>query len=172
MFIIAPEPNREMKVLLRGVRAKLGQVPPHWEFFASINPTRFKMFLEEINYLSAHPNIEKDFFAFLRYAIATNNGFDYCTRFNRQLLLASGYTLEDLHAVEGTEKKVPLDEKHQTLFDAALTAVYKPENFTGETIAAQNHIGWSDADIFDAVDHAAFLFKFARILKAYIDKGA
>ena len=172
MFIITLKPNREMKVLLRGVRAKLGHVPPHWELFASITPTRFKMFLEEINYLSAHPNIGKDFFAFLRYTIATDNGFDYCTRFNQQLLLASGYTLEDLHAVEGIDKSVPLDEKHQALFDAALTAVYKPENFTGETIAAQHRIGWSDADIFDAVDHAAFLFKFARILKAYFDKAA
>ncbi len=172
MFIITPEPNREMQIVLRGVRANLGHIPPHWELFASINPTRFKMFLEEINYLSAHPNIEKDFFAFLRYTIATDNGFDYCTRFNQQLLLASGYTLEDLHAVEGTEKKVPLDEKHQILFDAALTAVYTPENFTAQTIASLHDRGWSDADIFDAVDHAAFLFKFARILKAYIDKAA
>ena len=172
MFIIAPEPNREMQIILRGVRANLGHVPPHWELFASINPTRFKMFLEEINYLSAHPNIEKDFFAFLRYAIATDNGFDYCTRFNRQLLLASGYTLEDLHAVEGIDKVVPLDEKHQALFNAALTAVYRPEDFTAQTIASLHDRGWSDADIFDAVDHAAFLFKFARILKAYIDKAA
>ena len=171
MFIITPEPNREMQVLLRGIKTKLGHVPPHWELFASINPTRFKMFLDEINYLTAHPNIEKDFFAFLRYAIATDNDFDYCMRFNRQFLLASGYTLEELHAVEGTEKKVPLDAKHQALFDAALTAVYEPENFTAETIASLHHIGWSDADIFDAIDHAAFLFKFARILKAYIDKA-
>ncbi len=172
MFIITPEPNREMQIILRGVRTKLGHVPPHWELFASINPTRFKMFLEEINYLSAHPNIEKDFFAFLRYTIATDNGFDYCTHFNRQLLLAAGYTLEELHAVEGTDKSVPLDEKHQALFNAALTAVYAPANFTTQTIASLHDKGWSDADIFDAVDHAAFLFKFAHILKAYIDKVA
>ncbi len=172
MFIITPEPNREMQVLLRGVRAKLGHVPPHWELFASINPTRFKMFLEEINYLTAHSNIEKDFFAFLRYAIATDNGFDYCMRFNQQLLLSTGYTPEDLHAVEGTDKNIPFDKKHQALFDAALTAVFEPDRFTAETIASLHRIGWSDADIFDAIDHAAFLFKFARILKAYIDKAA
>jgi len=172
MFIITPEPNRQMQIVLRGVRAKLGHVPPHWELFASINPTRFKMFLEEINYLSAHPNIKKAFFAFLRYAIATNNGFDYCIRFNRQYLLKLGYTLEDLRSVEGTHKILPLDEKHRTLFDAALTAIYEPENFTAQSIASLHRIGWSDADIFDAVDHAAFLFKFARILRAYIEKAA
>ncbi len=172
MFIITPEPNREMQVLLRGVRTKLGHIPPHWELFASVNPIRFKMFLNEINYLNAHQNIEKDFFTFLRYAIATDNGFDYCMRFNQKLLLSTGYTPEDLHAVEGRDKNIPLDEKHQALFDAALRAVYEPTNFTAETIASLHRIGWSDAEIFDAVDHAAFLFKFARILKAYIDKAA
>ncbi|SFV68102.1 hypothetical protein MNB_SV-10-1588 [hydrothermal vent metagenome] len=171
MFIITPEPNREMQVLLRGIKSKLGHVPPHWELFASINPTRFKMFLDEINYLTAHPHIHRDFFAFLRYAVATDNGFGYCTRFNRQFLLSHGYTLNDLHSVEGTEKTVPLDEKHQALFTAALTAVYDSDNFTAETIASLHRIGWSNADIFDAVDHAAFLFKFARILKTYIDKA-
>jgi len=171
MFIITPQPNREMQVLLKAIKTKLGHVPPHWELFASINPTRFKMFLDEINYLTAHPNIEKDFFAFLRYAIAIDNDFNYCARFNRQLLLASGYTLEDLYAIEDTDKSVPLDEKHQSLFDAALTAAYEPENFTAETIASLHRIGWSDADIFDVIGHVAFLFKVARILKAYIDKA-
>ena len=172
MFIISPKPNRHMQILLRGIRSNLGHIPPHRELFASINPTRFKMFLDEINYLATRPNIKKEFFTFLRYSIATDNGFDYCMRFNRQLLLTTGYTLQDLQAVESADKKVPLDEKHQALFDAALVAVYEPENFTAETIASLHRIGWSDADIFDAVDHAAFLFKFARILKAYIDKAA
>ena len=27
--------------------------------------------------------------------------------------------------------------------------------------------GWEDADIYDALDHAAFLFKNSKILKAY-----
>jgi len=172
MFIITPEPNKQMQILLRGVRAKLGHVPPHWELFASISPTRFKMFFDEINYLSAHPNIKKAFFAFLRYAIATDNGFGYCIGFNRQYLLKLGYALEDLRSVEGTHKILPLDSRHQTLFDAALTAIYESENFTAQTIASLHQIGWSDADIFDTVDHAAFLFKFARILRAYIDKAA
>ena len=167
MFIITPNPNREMKIILRGVRRTLGSIPPHWELFASINPTRFKMFLDEMNYLSAHPNIEKEFFTFLRYAVATDNGFDYCMRFNRQILLASGYTIEALHAAEGTEKSVPLDEKHQALFDAALTALYRPEIFTEASIEKLKAIGWSDVDIFDAIDHSAFLFKFSKILKAY-----
>ncbi len=166
MFIVESNPNKEMQILLRGVRQKLGHVPPHWELFATINPTRFKMFLEEINYLTSHPNINSDFFTFLRYTVATDNGFSYCIRFNREFLLAKGYRVEQLQAVEGTQKTLPLDERHQAPFDAAMKAVYTPELFTKALIESLKTIGWSDADIFDAVDHGAFLFRFAKVLKA------
>jgi len=167
MFLIEPNPNKEMKILLRGIRKKVGKVPPHWELFATINPTRFKMFLEEINYLTSHPHIHHDFFALLRYTIAIDNGFKYCINFNRAFLLAKGYTLEQLHAVEGENKSLPLDERHQALFDAVLRAIYEPDTFTLEVINALKILDWNDADIFDAVDHGAFLFRFSKVLKAY-----
>jgi len=167
MFMIEPTPNIEMKVLLRGIRQKLGHVPPHFELFATINPTRFKMFLEEINYLTNHPHIQSDFFTLLRYTIASDNGFIYCINLNRAFLLAKGYTLEQLNGLEGTEKKLPLDERHQALLDAVMKAVYTPEDFTLEVIDALKILDWCDADIFDAVDHGAFLFRFSKVLKAY-----
>ena len=170
MFMIEPNPNKEMKVLLRGIRQKIGQVPPHWELFATINPTRFKMFLEEINYLTSHPHILSDFFTLLRYTIAVDNDFTYCINLNRASLLAKGYTLEQLHELEGTQKILPLDDRHQALFDAVIKAVYKPEDFTVEMINALKILGWNDADIFDAVDHGAFLFRASKVLKAYSSK--
>ena len=167
MFMIEPNPNNEMKILLRGIRQKLGHVPPHFELFATINPVRFKMFLEEINYLTNHPHIQSNFFTFLRYTIATDNGFTYCINLNKAFLLAKGYTLEHLHSLEGTQKTLPLDERHQALFDAVMKAVYTPEAFTVEVIESLKILDWSDADIFDALDHGAFLFRFSKILKAY-----
>jgi len=168
--MIEPNPNKEMKVLLRGIRQKLGQVPPHWELFATINPTRFKMFLEEINYLTSHPHIQSDFFTLLRYTIAADNGFTYCINLNQASLLAKGYTLEQLYELEGTQKILPLDERHQALFDAVMKAVYTPEDFTVEVTDALKILDWDDADIFDAVDHGAFLFRASKVLKAYSSK--
>lgn len=166
MFMLASNPNREMQIILKGVKRKLGEVPPHWELFATISPTRFKMFLDEINYLTTHPNINPDFFAFIRFYIAAQNGFGYCEKFNEALLLSRGYTSEALHSLK-TTKKLPLDEEYQALFNATMSAVEAPENFSVETIEELKNIGWSDADIYDAVDHGAFLFKFSKILRAY-----
>ena len=167
MFIVKPKLNREMKVLLRGIKQKLGHVPPHWELFATINPTRFKMFLEEINYLTTHPHIQSDFFTLLRYTVASDNEFIYCIKLNKALLLAKGYTLEQLQALEGTKKVLPLDERHQALFDAVMKAIYEPEAFTAKVINALKSLDWTDADILDAVDHGAFLFRFVKVIKAY-----
>ena len=167
MFIVEPNPNREMKVLLRGIKQQLGHIPPHFEFFASINPTRFKMFIDEINYLTTHPHIESDFFTFIRYTVANDNGFTYCINLNKAFLLAKEYTMEQLQSVEGTQKRLPLDERHQALFDAVMKAIYEPEAFTVEVINALKILDWSDADILDAVDHGAFLFRFAKVIKAY-----
>ena len=167
MFMIEPNPNREMKILLRGIKQKLGHVPPHFELFATINPTRFKMFIEEITYLSTHAHINPDFFTLLRYTVASDNGFVYCIKLNQAFLLRKGYTLEQLHELEGTQKTLPLDERHQALFDAVMTALYAANDFTVEVIEALKILDWSDADILDAVDHGAFLFRFSKVIKAY-----
>lgn len=167
MFMLKSEPNREMKILLRGVKKNLGQVPPHFELFATINPTRFKMFLEEITYLSQHPSINPDFFILLRYTIATQNLFTYCIGFNKALLLSKGYTLEEFSQLEGSKKILPLDVRHQALFDTVMLALNEPDDFTIDTISHLKDLGWNDADVFDAIDHGAFLFRFSRILKAY-----
>ncbi|MEA1880117.1 MAG: hypothetical protein U9N11_05700 [Campylobacterota bacterium] len=167
MFIIEPSLNREMKILLRGIKQKVGHIPPHFELFATINPTRFKMFVEEITYLSTHANIDPDFFTLLRYTVASDNSFEYCIKLNQVLLLAKGYTLEQLHLLEGTQKTLPLDERHQALFDVVMTALCRAEDFTIEVIDALKILDWSDADILDAVDHGAFLFRFSKVIKAY-----
>jgi len=156
-----------MKILLRGIKQKLGHIPPHFELFATVSPIRFKMFIDEISYLSTHAHINPDFFTLLRYTVASDNGFMYCIELNREFLLAKGYTLGKLQKLEGTVKTLPLDEKHQALFDAVMIALYTPELFTVESIEALKILDWTDADIFDAVDHGAFLFRFSKVLKAY-----
>jgi hypothetical protein len=167
MFMIEPNPNKEMKILLRGIKQKLGHVPPHFELFATVNPTRFKMFIEEIIYLSTHAQINPDFFTLLRYTVASDNGFEYCIKLNQAFLLAKGYTLEQLQLLQDTEKTLPLDERHQALFNAVMTALNAPEKFTVESVEALKVLDWTDADIFDAVDHGAFLFRASKVLKAY-----
>jgi len=167
MFKINPELSKEGTVLLRAVERKYGKVPPHFKLFAAINPVRFKMFLVEIAYITDHPNIHPDFFVFLRRVISAKYDFAYCLHFNEEMLYSRGYTADLINDVEASSAALPLNKAHQALFAATLATMEDPNSFTKETIESLKQHGWCDADIFDALDHGAFLFKFSKLLKAY-----
>jgi len=167
MFIIKAEPSKESKILLRAIRQKFKTTPPHWELLAYLNPVRFKIFLDEMEYISSHPKINPHFFTMLRYIVAWDNDFEYCKKFNTTLLETLGYSNIQLDRIR-KEKKIPLDDNHQILFDTVMTALYDPANFNENLIDKTKEFGWSDGDIYDALDHGAFLFKYSKILKAYL----
>ena len=102
--------------------------------------------------------------------MASKNGFNYCIKLNEAFLLSKGYTLEQLEALKESKDNLPLDDKHRSLFIEVMNALDEPQNFTATTLESLKALGWSDADIYDAVDHGAFLFKFSRVLKIYSNK--
>jgi len=167
MFIVETKPAPETAKLLKRVERFIGSVPPHFSLFATLNPKRFEMFLNEIFYLSMHKTINPDFFAFIRFYVASKENFEYCYKFNTVLLLKREYTQEQLNRFEKETSTLPLDERHLLLLNTAIKALEEPKNFTDKDIQEAKNLGWSDADIFDAIDHGAFLYKFSKILKAY-----
>lgn len=167
MFILPSDPHPDTQPLLASFKKRFGTIPPHFELLATLNPKRFEMFIDEITYLAQHQRITPDFFAFLRLHIAAREGFDYCRRFNTKLLLAKGYDRGLLRRVQEELQAFPLDTRHRLLADKALKAIYASDAFSAADLEELAQSGWSRADSYDAVDHAAFLFKNARIIKAF-----
>ncbi len=168
MFIYQPDMTSKKEKVLKETKEHFGIVPPHWELLAQINPLRFEMFMKEIGYLLNHPTIAADFFAFLRFYVANKEGFAYCKSFNTKLLLARGYDKKSLQAYKEDVAHLPLDEKHKLLAIKVIKAMYEPKDFSLKDIEELKALSWDDAAIYDAIDHGAFLFKFSRILKAYL----
>jgi len=167
MFIYQSSFSKETKQTLDKIKNLFDVLPPHWELLASIAPKRFEMFMQEIKYLLNHPTINPDFFAMLRLHVANREDFLYCKSFNTKLLLAKGYDKRSIKELKEDIGTIPLDDRHKLLAQKAVKAMYHPTKFTIEDIKALQNISWSDSDIYDAIDHAAFLFKFARIIQAY-----
>jgi len=69
--------------------------------------------------------------------------------------------------LESFWEKLPLDDAHKLLAKKAELAVWEPERFTQEDINMLLSHNWQHSDIYDAIDHMAFLFKNAKIIKAY-----
>jgi hypothetical protein len=166
VFKIDVELTKDQMEIAKRVKSDLGILPPHWELFLFLNKERFLLFLKEIEYLINHPSVKPDYFAFLRLFIADSEGFEYCKGFNTKLLLSKGYKKEDIRDFLN-EKKPPLDDRHNTLFEKTIVALYEPDSFSLDEIEKLNEVGWSQSDIFDSIDHGAFLFKFYKILRAY-----
>lgn len=167
MFIYQPTITQEVQNTLDQTKKEFGILPPHWELLAALAPKRFQLFLQEITYLLTHPNINIDFFAMLRLYIANQEDFSYCKSFNTKLLLTKGYDKKSLKALKENILDIPLDDRHKLLAKKAVKAMYNPKEFNNNDIEELKAHLWNDNDIYDAIDHAAFLFKFARIIRAY-----
>jgi hypothetical protein len=167
MFIYQPSFSKELEESTNKIKKEFGVIPLHWKLLASIAPNRFEMFIQEITYLSNHPHINPDFFTMLRLHVANRENFSYCKSLNTKLLLAKGYNKTDIKGLKEDIKYIPLDDKHKLLAQKAIKAMYQSKEFIHEDIKALKDILWSDSDIYDAIDHAAFLFKFSKIIKAY-----
>ena len=167
MFLYQPPLSKEMQVMLENIKKELGVVPPHFKLLISVNPKKFQLFMQEIKYLLNHPNINPDFFAMLRLHIANRENFSYCKSFNTKLLLAKGYDKKVLKELKEDISALPLDDKHKLLAQKAIKAIYRSKEFKLCDIEELKELSWSDSDIYDAIDHASFLFKNAKIIQSY-----
>jgi hypothetical protein len=167
MFMIESDPALKTKPVLKMIRKRFGSVPPHFELLATLSPKRFEHFIQELFYLTSHEKIDPDLFAFLRFYIAAHEDFDYCLTFNTKLLRAKNYSEDVLESVKEDIANLPLDEQHILLASKALKAIYDSTSFGKKDIDELQGAGWNAADIYDAIDHAAFLFRHARVINAY-----
>lgn len=118
--------------------------------------------------MSNHKNIDSDFFAFIRLHIAVKEDFQYCILFNTKLLRKKEYSKDLLSLIVKDINNIPFDKKHKELACAAIKSIYNSNDFTNVDIKNLEDLFWTSSDIYDAIDHTAFLFKNSRIIKAYL----
>jgi hypothetical protein len=90
--------------------------------------------------------------------------------YNRKFLLAKGYRQEQLESTIADVTALPLDDKHQALALHAIRAIYESREVTRADFEKLYAMGWSQKDVFDAIDHAGTLLRNGRILTTYSEK--
>ena len=147
-----------------------GSLPQSMEFMGNIEADYLEDFLRTAQRMRKHKNINPALFAFLRVHVAFKEDYKFCKIFNTQLLLAQGYAQEQLDAVVKSVTSVPFDDKHQALAKHALQAIYTGENITQNDFDSLYKMGWTQRDVFDAIEHTGTIFRNGRILRAYSKK--
>lgn len=175
MFIIdtqAPNLSKRLKAQFNILEKTFGDVPAHFRMLATLNPAEAERTLDYVFSLMQHPNIDADLFPFLRLFVAKRENYRYCIEFNGKLLKSRGYSDEDIDQVGRDIAAVPFDNKLKTLAEEGIRAVYNPDDFRGQDLQELYQLGWTDADIFDVINHAAFLLKNGRIISAYMNQNS
>jgi len=173
MFMTKPNlaQQERLQKIYRKVSVLYGNVPPQMEFLGNIDADYLEDFLKTVMRIARHPHISPDLFSFLRLYVAFRENYAYCKAFNTSLLKNRGYTQEQLDRVIADIKSLPLDEKHRELAGFAIKAIYQSGDCTASDFDTLYAIGWSQKDVFDAVEHAGTIFRNGRILTAYSEKS-
>ncbi len=159
-----------LEKLFRKIKIIYGTLPPQMEFLGNIEADYLEEFLTTILRIAKHPHINPHLFTFLRLHVAFKEDYPYCKAFNTKLLFTYEYTQEVLDAVVKNISKIPLDEKHQLLATFALKAIYESPSCAPQDFENLYTLGWTQKDVFDAIEHTGTIFRNGRILTAYSSK--
>jgi len=169
MFIFEKNEAQKERLakILKRVKILYGEVPPQMEFLGNIDVEYLEDFLKMVMRVVKHPNINPDLFGFIRLHIAFREDYAYCKMYNTKFLLAKEYTQEQLDSTIAEVTTLPLDDKHQALALHAVRAIYESREVTRADFEKLYAMGWSQKDVFDAIEHAGTLLRNGRILSTY-----
>jgi len=162
--------KERLEKIFKKIKVVYGTVPPQMKFLGNIEADYLEDFLVMILRIAKHPHIDPNLFTFLRLYIAFREEYAYCKMFNTQMLQIKGYTQEEQERVIDDLSNVPFDEKHKALAVFAVKAIYESKTCMQSDFDALYEMGWTQRDVFDAIEHAATLLRNGRILTAYSSK--
>ena len=161
------EQKENLERLFRKAKVLYGDIPPQIEFLGNIDADYLEDFLKNVAKIARHPNIDHNLFTFLRVHIAFKENYIYCKAFNTKMLLVN-YSQDTIDKAVDNIESIPLDNRHIELAKMALKVIYSSLTVTSKDFDNLFTLGWSQKDIFDAIEHAGTLFRNGRILNAYM----
>jgi hypothetical protein len=106
---------------------------------------------EVIKHYLSHQNISFHLLALIRFLVSCHEKYEFCTKFNGEILKQSGMSGEDLAAIQKDPTKAPIEDNERALLAFVMKAVKEPGSVNDEDISALKDMGWPESDIFDAV---------------------
>jgi alkylhydroperoxidase family enzyme len=131
-----------------------GMVPNNARMLG-ISPAILENQVQLMGHYMGHPTLSTPLLAMIRMLVSKACKSPYCQKLNTGLLNKSGFTMEQIMAMQADPTQSPLDEKQKALLLFVLRACDSPHSVTGDDLDRLRTLGWGDQDIFDAVAHGA-----------------
>ncbi|MFH1539386.1 MAG: hypothetical protein ABIH66_10540 [bacterium] len=122
----------------------------------SASPKLFDIFSQVVHYYLNHPTLSMPLLAHIRYLSASLCAYPYCIDFNKNILTGMlGVSEENAMSMMDDPSQATLEDKEVKMLVFVVKAVRTPEDVEPKDVEAVREAGWSDEDIFDAVNHGA-----------------
>ncbi len=154
--------------MLEELKKSFINIPPHFKLLVALDPIEAESSLSYLFRLMQHPTINTDLFPFIRLYVASREDYKYCINFNTELLKSKGYTDEIIDRTRHDITTVPFENKIKILAEKGMKAIYSSSDFGLEDLRDLYKLNWSDTEIFEVINHAAFLLKNGKIISAYL----
>jgi hypothetical protein len=144
---------------------RAGIVPKPFEML-SVSPELLKTHGAVVKYYMSHPTLGFPLLSHIRYLVAKEHDYQFCTNFNKQLLKMQGMDDAGISEIGTDPEKVLLEEKDKAMLLFVLKAIKDPKATEQKDIDALHNLGWTDRDIFDALAHGVNMIGSGIMMKA------
>lgn len=121
---------------------------------SSTSPELLKVQHQLINYFMVHPTLSFPLLVHIRYAVACQQGYEYCMNFNGSMLnMFLEVSEEQLDAIKKDPNAAALEDKEKALLAFVVKGIKDPASTTHADVDSLRGLGWSDQDIYEAMFH-------------------
>jgi len=134
---------------------------------ASASPWMLDMVWQSVQYYTQHPNLGFGLLSTIRYLVAQQYDFVYCTGYNKNFLMMQGMSEEDIQKIEQDPLQAPLEDKDRDMLAFVMKAIKTPDAVVQEDMDHLHELGWTDSDILDALTHGTNMIGSSILLKTF-----
>jgi alkylhydroperoxidase family enzyme len=145
---------------------KIGLIPKPLEMM-SVSPALFELQMRRIQYLSQHPKLSYPLLAHIRYLVARNLDYPYCTDFNKMILKKQGLSDDDIRRLEADPPQSLLEADENAMLAFVVKAVKSPGQVAPEEIDHLRDLGYADRDIMDALAQGVSMIDHAIMMQVF-----
>ena len=164
---VSPENAQgDAKEIYDTMQKNIGMIPAPMQL-ASASPWLMKIMWQSVQYYTQHPNLSFGLLSTIRYLVAQQYDYAFCTSFNKNFLMMQGMSEEDIQKVVEDPLQAPLEDKDRAMLAFVMKAIKTPDAVAEEDMKQLRDLGWTDTDILDALTHGTNMIGSSILMKAF-----
>jgi hypothetical protein len=160
------EAEGQTKEIYEFMQQNAGVIPAPLQL-ASASPRMLDTVWQSIQYYSQHPTLGFGLLSSIRYLVARQYDYTFCTGFNKNMLKMQGLSDEDIETMENDPLQAPLDDKDRAMVAFVMKAIKSPEAVDVQDVDKLHEHGWADSDIMDALAHGTNMVASSILMKTF-----